>query len=81
MAQTLEDHNLVDEAVKAGWLPFVLARPAMLKDQDAFPVKFHGNTGKGAGFMPGISMKTVAGFLLDAAVDEKYDGTTPMICN
>ena len=81
MAQTLEDHNLVDETVKAGSLPFVLVRPAMLNTKDAAPVKVHGNTGKSAGFMPSVSMKTVTGFLLDAAVDTKYDGHTPMITN
>lgn len=81
MAQTLEDHNLVDEAVKAGKLPFVLARPAMLKGQGVAPVVVHGETGKGAGFMPSISMNTVVDFLLDAAVDGKYDGKTPMISN
>jgi nucleoside-diphosphate-sugar epimerase len=81
MAQTLEDHNLVDKTVKAGGLPFVLVRPAMLKDADAAPLKFYGDTGKGSGFMPSASMRSVADFLLEVTVDGKYDGTTPMIAN
>ena len=81
MEVTLEDQNLVDVAVKAGPLPFVLIRPAMLKDGEAAPVKLHGNTGEGAGFMPKISIKSVVGFLLDAAVKNEFDGMTPMISN
>lgn len=81
MAQTIEDHNLVDEAVKAGSLPFVLVRPAMLKNADVAPLKFYGNDGKGAGIMPSTTMKSVASFLLDVTVDGQYDGTTPMVTN
>ena len=81
MAQTLEDQNLVDEAVKAGPLPFVLIRPAMLVGERAAPLKLYGSTGKGSGFMPSVSAKSVAGFLLDAAVKEDFDGTTPVITN
>lgn len=81
MAQTLEDHNLVDEAVKAGPLPFVLVRSAMLKNGDAAPLKFYGNTGKGSGIMPGTTMKSVANLLLDLTTSDEYDGTTPMVTN
>ena len=81
MDVTLEDQNLVDEAVKAGSLPFVLARPAMLKDTEAAAVRVYGNDGKGAGFMPSISVKSVVHFLLDAAVKDDFDGMTPVIAN
>lgn len=81
MYQTWEDHNLVDKAVKTGGLPFVMVRPAMLKDTDATALKFYGNDGKGSGFMPSASMRSVAGFLLDVTVDKQYDGKTPMIAN
>ena len=81
MDVTLEDQNLVDAVVKAGPLPFVLARPAMLKSGEAAPVKVHGDLGEGAGLMPSISIKSVVGFLLDAAVSDQYDGMTPTISN
>ncbi|KAJ9610234.1 hypothetical protein H2200_005011 [Cladophialophora chaetospira] len=81
MDVAIEDQNLVDAAVKAGPLPFVLVRPAMLKNGEALPVKVHGNNGEGAGFMPSITVKSVVTFLLDAAVKSEFDGTTPMISN
>ncbi|KEF61047.1 uncharacterized protein A1O9_02612 [Exophiala aquamarina CBS 119918] len=81
MYQTWEDHNLVDKAVRAGGLPFVMVRPGMLKDTDAIPLKFYGSDGKGSGFMPSASMRSVAGFLLDVTVDEAYDWKTPVIAN
>jgi nucleoside-diphosphate-sugar epimerase len=81
MDVTLEDQNLVDETVKAGGLPFVLVRPAMLRDGEAASVKVHGDDGQGAGFMPSVTVKSVAAFLLDAAVRDEFDGKTPMICN
>jgi len=81
MNVTLEDQNLVDKAVKAGSLPYVLVRPAMLKDGEALAVKVHGNVGEGAGFMPSISVKSVVEFLLDVAVKDEFDGMTPMISN
>jgi len=81
MVQTLEDQNLVDAAVKAGRLPFVLPRPSMLTNGDAAPVKIYGNSGKGSGFMPSIIAKSVAIFMLDAAVSNEFDGSTPSIAN
>ncbi len=81
MDVSIEDQNLVDEVVKAGPLPFVMVRPTMLKSGEAAPVKVHGNTGEGAGFMPSISIKSVVGFLLDATVNDEFDGRTPMISN
>jgi hypothetical protein len=81
MDVTLEDQNLVDAAVKSGSLPYVLVRPAMLKGEEAAPVKVHGEKGEGAGYMPSISVKSVVRFLLDAAVEDWYDGMTPMVSN
>lgn len=88
MAQTLEDQNLVDEVVRkkgaAGELalPFVLVRPAMLNcEEDAMPVIVYPSSGQGAGFMPSVSTKSVALFLLDAAVKDDFDGMAPVIAN
>jgi nucleoside-diphosphate-sugar epimerase len=81
MSQTLEDQNAVDEVVKAGHLPFVLVRPAMLTEKEAAEVKVFGNDGEGLSWMPSISMASVAEFVLDATVRDWWDGMTPVISN
>jgi hypothetical protein len=81
MVQTVEDQNLVDAAVKAGKLDYVLVRSAMLGGVERAPVKVFGNDGKSAGFMPKISARSVAGFMLDCVEDSSYDGMTPVISN
>lgn len=79
MAQTLEDQNLMDEELKKSGVDFVLVRPCMLKDDAAAHIKFHGERGEGSGFMPSISPKSVAAFVLDAAESDTWDMTTPVI--
>jgi hypothetical protein len=84
MLQTWEDQNLVDQAVKAGPLPFVLVRPAMLTADtgtEATPpaVNVYGNTGQGSGFMPSVGVRSAARFLVEAAVKSEFDGKTPVV--
>jgi putative NADH-flavin reductase len=79
MAQTLEDHNLVNEVVKKSGLAYVLARPAMLKGEFLQQYKDLGDDGRTASFMPSISAVTVASFLLDTVNTEEWDGRTPVI--
>ncbi|KAG9774760.1 hypothetical protein ABEF95_008341 [Exophiala dermatitidis] len=81
MAQTLEDQDLVNEVVKAAQLPFVLVRPAMLKEGSVAPLKFYESSGKGAGFMPSVTVHSVARFLVDVVATNEYDGTAPVITN
>lgn len=81
MSQTLEDHNLVDEEIKKSGVRFVLVRPAMLRGEEAMEIKFHSDCGEGAKFMPSISRKSVAVFLLDAAERDTWNGSTPVISN
>lgn len=81
MAQTLEDHNLVDRIVKDSGLNSVLARPTMLKGDTEAPVRDLGDKGEGAPFMPSISPIAVANFLLDAVTTDKWDGRTPVIAS
>ena len=81
MAQTLEDHNLVDEIVKASGIDFVLVRPAMLKDGKGGPIQHIGDAGEEAAFMPAISSEVVAGFLLGAVTGSEWDRRTPVICS
>lgn len=78
---TFLDHDLVDQEMKESEVQFVLARPVMLTDKEARPVREHGNTGKGSGFMPSISQKSVAVFLVDAAEKNNWNKSTPVISN
>jgi hypothetical protein len=81
MLYTFQDHDLVDQEMKGSGMNYVLARPAMLTDKEAGPVKSHGNCGEGSGFMPSISRKSVAVFLIDAAEKSFWDKSTPVISN
>jgi NAD(P)H-binding len=78
---TFRDHSLVDRKMKESGMDFVLARSAMLTDKEVQPVMEHGNTGKGSGFLPSISRKNVAVFLVDAAERNTWDRSTPVISN
>jgi NAD(P)H-binding len=79
MAQTLEDHNLVDNIVKESGLKFVLARTTMLKGDNISPIQDLGDKGENVTFMPSISSNAVAEFLLDTVEDDRWDGRTPVI--
>lgn len=81
MKQTLDDQDVVDEIVKTSGLAFVMPRPAMLKGEVALPVKSLGDAGEKAGFMPSVSPQSCAEFMLDAAVSDEWDGTTPVLSN
>ncbi len=81
MMYTYEDHDLVDQEIKQSGVEYVLVRPAMLKGEEALPLKFHGSTGKGSGFMPAVSRKSVAGFLVSAAENDTWDRSTLVISN
>jgi putative NADH-flavin reductase len=79
MAQTLEDHNLVDKVVKESNLNFVLVRATMLKDGATGPIRRLGDGGEQAPFTPSISPDAVARFLLDAVESDQWDKRTPVI--
>lgn len=84
MAQTMEDHNLVDKELRASsdGLSFTMVRPAMLKGDDLLPVKVFGDDGQGAAWMPQVSRPSVARFIVeDCAENEGYLGQTPVIAN
>jgi hypothetical protein len=81
MKQTLEDQNGVDRIIKDSGVRFAMPRPAMLKGEVALKVKVFGEKGEGAGFMPSISARSVAEFMLDAAVGDGWDGSTPVLSN
>ena len=79
MNQTVEDHNLVEQAVKQSGLAFVLIRPAMLKGDQMTEVKDLGDNGEKASFLPWISPDMVASFVIDAMESDTWDGRTPVL--
>ena len=79
MAQTYEDHDIVDKLVKDSGLTFVLPRATLLKGDGESQVKYLGDEGENAPFMPSISSRTVAKFLVDAVATDQWDGRTPVI--
>lgn len=81
MCYSFQDHDLVDQETKASGINYVLVRPVMLKGEERLPVKDHGSAGRGSGFMPSISRKSVAGFLIDAAEKDTWDRSTLVISN
>lgn len=81
MSAQFEDHNLVDKETKESGLDWVIVRPAMLKGEEALEVKVLSDTGREGSFMPSISRKSVAGFLVDAVENDTWIGRTPVICN
>jgi hypothetical protein len=60
---------------------FVMVRPAMLTEGMSAKVRVFGDDGKGVAWMPKISRSTVAGFMVDAADEDTYDGRSPVITN
>lgn len=79
MAQTLEDHDMVDKIVRQSGVNFVLARPTVLKGEEVTELKELGDHGEKAPFMPSISPNTVAGFLVDVIEKDTWDGRTPVL--
>ena len=80
MAGHFADHELVDEVVrKEPEVDTVRVRPARLEGGEKKPVTFFGNDGKGIGGFAAISMKSVAGFIVDATEKHDWDGASPVI--
>lgn len=87
LRRQLEDHNAVDALVRAaaaerpGELDFVLARPVMVVDGDAAPVRDWGDDGRGSGLLPRITGRSVARFMVEAAEGDEFNGRSPVITN
>lgn len=82
MAAQFADHDLVDEEMKKrDGLQWVLARPCMLKEGLALPVKVWGDNGKGVGMMASITRKSVADWMVDAAESDIWNNRTPVLAN
>ena len=70
---------LEEEGERDGELKWVDVRATGLSDKEKKEVREFGNEGKGVGWF--VSRKSVAGFLLDAVEQGKWDGQTPVISN
>lgn len=81
MSYTFQDHDIVDHKIRESGLDYVLVRPVMLKGEEALPVKVHGSSGKGVGWMAVISRKSVAKFLLEAVENDTWDRSALVISN
>jgi len=81
MCYQFDDHNLVAKEIKTAGVTYVLARPNILKDGEAEPIKEYPNHGKGVPMMGKVSKASVAKFLVDAAEQDKWDNTAPVFTN
>ncbi|KAF2809443.1 uncharacterized protein BDZ99DRAFT_463242 [Mytilinidion resinicola] len=81
MIYQYDDHNLVDQEVRASGVTYVMVRPARLEEGEAKEVKEWPNAGKGVGMMAAITRGSVAKWLVDAAESGKWDNTAPVITN
>ncbi|CAG7558724.1 unnamed protein product [Fusarium equiseti] len=77
----LKDHNEVDRIVRQSGLTFVLARPVMLAEGEARPVKVWPDDGKGCAWMPKITRESLGKWLVDAAETDEFDGKAPVLTN
>ena len=81
MVHQYEDHNHTDREVRASGVNYVMVRPARLVETDVTTVREWPEHGKGVPLMASDSRKSVAGFLVDAAMQSKWDFTAPVISN
>ncbi|KAK1459740.1 hypothetical protein CMEL01_02739 [Colletotrichum melonis] len=87
MKHTLDDHNAVDAlfrgnddaAVKD--VDWVLVRPPMLTEGESLPVKVYDDEGSGVCWMPKITRRSVAGFMVDAVEKDDWNRSAPVITN
>ncbi|KAK7191950.1 hypothetical protein DPSP01_013792 [Paraphaeosphaeria sporulosa] len=79
MIYQYDDHNLVDQEVRASGVNYVLVRPSRLEEGEARPVKEWPGAGKGVPLMGACTRATAAKFLVDAAESTTWDNTAPVI--
>ena len=82
-----KDHEAVEAFMKAevekGGVEWTGVKPVMLVEGEKRGVKVWGETGNGAGAMPNVTRRSVAGFLVDCVEgkNEEWVGKTPVISN
>ncbi|KAJ5309603.1 uncharacterized protein N7443_002064 [Penicillium atrosanguineum] len=81
MSYQYDDHNETDRAVRTSGVTSVLVRPARLVDTDVMATREWPHDGKGIPLMATASRKSVASFLVDAAAENSWDDSAPIISN
>jgi hypothetical protein len=81
MIYSYNDHNLAEKEIRNSGLTFVLVRPSRLVETDVTRVREWPMDGAGVGLMGSASRISVAQFLVNAALEEKWDNTAPVITN
>ncbi|KAK1723218.1 hypothetical protein CaCOL14_001119 [Colletotrichum acutatum] len=90
MKHTLDDHNAVDALFRADSnggdavgkdVDWVLVRPPMLTEGESLPVKVYDDEGSGVCWMPKITRRSVAGFMVDAVEKDDWNRSAPVITN
>lgn len=81
MIYSYDDHNAAEKEVRDSGVTFVFVRPSRLVESDVTKVKEWPNDGKGIGLMGSASRISVARFLVEVALDTKWDNTAPVITN
>ncbi|TQV94735.1 TrkA-N domain dehydrogenase [Cordyceps javanica] len=80
------DHNLVDHLVRGSGRRFVLARAGRLTEQKKLsepsaPVRVLPDNGKGLGLADALTRQSLAQWLVLAAEQDAWDGTSPVLIN
>ncbi|KAJ5403463.1 hypothetical protein N7509_003334 [Penicillium cosmopolitanum] len=81
MSYQYTDHNHTDREVRQSGVTYVMVRPSRLVESDAMDLHEWSNDGKGVPLMASASRKSVASFLVDTAVQTKWDNSCPVITN
>lgn len=81
MSYQYDDHNHTDREVRDSGVTYVMVRPARLVETDVTAVREWPHDGKGIPLMATASRKSVAGFLVDAATEQFWDNSAPVISN
>ncbi|KAL2880440.1 hypothetical protein SGCOL_004160 [Colletotrichum sp. CLE4] len=85
MKHTLDDHNAVDTLIKGDAgndaVDWVLVRPPMLIEGEKLPVKVYTDEGSGVCWMPKITRRSVAGFMVDAVEKDDWNRSAPVVTN
>ncbi|XPT00463.1 hypothetical protein M3J09_009616 [Ascochyta lentis] len=81
MIYQYDDHNLVAKETKESGENYIFVRPSRLVEGEDKEIKEHPDHGKGVSALAAITRSSVARFLVDAAEQEKWDNTAPVITN
>lgn len=77
----LRDHGAAEDMLRASRLPFVLARPVRLTDNESLPICEFPSDGNGLSWSPSVSRASVAEWMVSAAESKTWDGMDPILAN